>query len=171
VGRLADRRFAGSSGGALAAVSAALAEEPTAHPRRAEHPLGLRNVAGRRPATAESHGTREPRSLSTDEFHKLVDALSDDVCLRTMLLLSVSFGLRISEVLGLKWKDIDFFKKPLVADLRVRKWFGFWGGRRESNLTPYVKQRTSQRTESNVGPCKYMRTQKTDLHGFASTEF
>jgi integrase len=108
-------------------------------------------VAGRRPATAESHGTREhqgskresaQRSLSTDEFHKLVDALGDDVCLRTMLLLSVSFGLRISEVLGLKWEDIDFFTKTLVADLRVRKWFGFWDGRRESNLPQNVNQRT-----------------------------
>src|ERR1051326_1214031 len=30
-----------------------------------------------------------------------------------MLLLSLSFGLRISETLSLKWKDIDFFKKTL----------------------------------------------------------
>jgi len=64
---------------------------------------------------------RKPRSLTSEEFHALIDALGDDVCSRNMLLLAVSFGLRISEVLGLKWKDVDFFKKTLHIERGVVK--------------------------------------------------
>src|SRR2546426_12545475 len=42
-----------------------------------------------------------------------------NVCLRTMLLLAVSFGLRISEVLGLKWKDVDWLGKTLTIERSV----------------------------------------------------
>src|SRR5438477_1270671 len=44
-----------------------------------------------------------------------------DVCWRTILLLAVSFGLRISEVLGLKWKDVDWFGKTLRIERGVVK--------------------------------------------------
>ena len=64
---------------------------------------------------------RKPRSLTAQQFHALLDALDDDVCLRTMLLLAVSFGLRISEVLGLKWKDVDWLGKTLRIERAVVK--------------------------------------------------
>jgi hypothetical protein len=57
----------------------------------------------------------------------------------------------------------------------ARKWHGttpkplnHWGGRRESNLPLNVKQRTSQRTESNPSPRKCMKDEKMDLCGFVN---
>ena len=64
---------------------------------------------------------RKPRSLIAEEFHALMEALAGDVCSRTMLLLAVSFGLRISEVLGLKWKDIDWLAKTIRIERAVVK--------------------------------------------------
>ena len=49
----------------------------------------------------------------------------------------------------------------------TRKSFKNLGGKRESNLPVNVKRRTSQRTEGNRTPCKYMKTDETDLYGFA----
>lgn len=49
--------------------------------------------------------TRQPRSLTVDEFHNFVQHLAEPF--RTMALLSVCFGLRISECLALKWSDVD----------------------------------------------------------------
>jgi len=57
--------------------------------------------------------TRKPRSLTVDEFHSLLGRFKASVCFRTMLLLLVSFGLRVSELLGLKWKDIDWLNRTL----------------------------------------------------------
>jgi integrase len=37
------------------------------------------------------------------------------------LLLAVSFGLRISEVLGLKWKDVDWLEKTICIERGVVK--------------------------------------------------
>ncbi len=71
------------------------------------NPISLVTVRG---ATKR---TRKPCSLTVQEFHKLLDRFKDDVCFRTMLLLSVSFGLRISELLALKWRDIDWLNKTL----------------------------------------------------------
>ena len=64
---------------------------------------------------------RKPRSLTAEEFHALMEALGEDVRSRTMLLLAVSFGLRISEVLGLKWKDIDWLAKTIRIERGVVK--------------------------------------------------
>ena len=64
---------------------------------------------------------RKPRSLTAEEFHALMEALGEDVRSRTMLLLAVSFGLRISEVLGLKWKDIDWLAKTIRIERAVVK--------------------------------------------------
>lgn len=38
-----------------------------------------------------------------------------------MLLMCISFGLRISEALGLKWKDIDWLGKTLSIERGVVK--------------------------------------------------
>lgn len=50
---------------------------------------------------------RKPRSLTEDEFRKFVAHLDEP--LRTLALLALSFGLRISECLALKWSDVDWF--------------------------------------------------------------
>ena len=87
-----------------------------------------------------SKRTHEPRSLTAEQFQKLLTALSaDDDCLslRTMLLLAVSFGLRISEVLGLKWRDVDWLKKTIRIERGVVK-----------QVVDDVKTRESARTMS-----------------------
>ena len=55
--------------------------------------------------------TRQPRSLTVDEFQKFIQQLEEPF--RTMALLGVCFGLRISECLGLKWSDVDWLNGKL----------------------------------------------------------
>lgn len=59
-----------------------------------------------------SKRTRHPRSLSVEEFQKLIAQL-DREPFRTIALVSVCFGLRISECLALKWADVDWFNSRL----------------------------------------------------------
>jgi integrase len=53
-----------------------------------------------------SKRTRKPRSLSVEEFQHFAEYLKEPF--RTLALLQVCFGLRISEALGLKWCDIGW---------------------------------------------------------------
>jgi integrase len=69
------------------------------------NPMQLVRIPG------SSKRTREPRSLTIEEFQLFVSKLHDPF--RTMALVSVSFGLRISECLGLKWEDIDWLNGKL----------------------------------------------------------
>lgn len=62
---------------------------------------------------------RKARSLCVEQFHALLEATGADVCWRTMLLVAVSFGLRISELLGLKWKDVDWLNKTVRIERGV----------------------------------------------------
>lgn len=62
---------------------------------------------------------KQPRSLTVEQFQALLQQFNDNCCLRTMVLVAVSFGLRISEVLGLKWKDIDWLGKTLAIQRGV----------------------------------------------------
>jgi integrase len=68
-----------------------------------------------------SKRVRQPRSLTVEQFQSLLEALGNDVCSRTMLLLAVSFGLRISEVLGLRWNDVDWLGKTIRIERGVVK--------------------------------------------------
>jgi integrase len=54
---------------------------------------------------------RRPRSLTADEFQRFVRHLEEPF--RTTALLSVCFGLRISEALALKWSDVDWLNGTL----------------------------------------------------------
>ena len=56
---------------------------------------------------------RKPRSLTVEEFHKFVHNLHEPF--RTIALVCVCFGLRISECLALKWEDVNW----LAAKLHV----------------------------------------------------
>jgi integrase len=58
--------------------------------------------AGSRDEEATIH---EPRLLSSEEFHNFLTALPEDI--RLMAELASSTGLRMGEVLGLRWKDVD----------------------------------------------------------------
>jgi integrase len=65
--------------------------------------------------------TRHPRSLTVEHFQLLLAQFKSDLCFRTMLLLAVNFGLRVSEVLGLKWKDVDWLGKAISIQRGVVK--------------------------------------------------
>jgi integrase len=60
-------------------------------------------------------------SLTVEPFHARMEQLKGHTCFRTMLLLAISIGLRISEVLGLKWKDVDWLGKTVHIQRAVVK--------------------------------------------------
>lgn len=60
---------------------------------------------------------KKPRSLTVGEFQAFVAHLQEPF--RLMALLCVSFGLRISECLALKWSDIDWLNQTLSIERRI----------------------------------------------------
>ncbi|MFL6303188.1 MAG: tyrosine-type recombinase/integrase [Candidatus Sulfotelmatobacter sp.] len=60
---------------------------------------------------------RKPRSLTVAEFQKFITHLGEPF--RTIALLSVCFGLRISEALALKWGDVDWLNQTLSIERRI----------------------------------------------------
>ena len=53
-----------------------------------------------------SKRTKIPRVLTAEEFKKLLDELPEPY--RTMVLVAGCLGLRVSEILGLRWGDVDW---------------------------------------------------------------
>jgi integrase len=64
--------------------------------------------------TGATKRTRQPRSLTVDEFQKFVRHLEEPFC--TLALVCVCFGLRISEALALKWSDVDWLNGLLNVE-------------------------------------------------------
>lgn len=58
--------------------------------------------------------TRKPRSLTVEEFQSLMQHLREPF--RTIALVCVCFGLRISECLALKWSDVDWLNGQLSIE-------------------------------------------------------
>ncbi len=54
---------------------------------------------------------KQPRNLTVEEFQKFAGCLEEPF--RTLALLCVCFGLRISECLALKWSDVDWLNGKL----------------------------------------------------------
>jgi integrase len=54
---------------------------------------------------------RRPRSLTVEQFRKLCEHLKEPF--RTIALVCVCFGLRISECLALRWSDVDWLNSTL----------------------------------------------------------
>ena len=54
---------------------------------------------------------KEPRSLTVEEFRAFLGQLEESI--RTVALVCVSFGLRISEALAMKWFDVDWLNGRL----------------------------------------------------------
>ncbi len=61
--------------------------------------------------------TRQPRSLSSDEFQAIAEELREPF--RTISLLSICLGLRISEALGLRWSDVDWLGSSIMIQRGV----------------------------------------------------
>jgi integrase len=78
---------------------------------RERNPMELVTIKG---ATKR---TRKPRSLTVEEFHKFVQHLAEP--LRTIALVCVCFGLRISECLALKWSDVDWVNGKLRVERAI----------------------------------------------------
>jgi integrase len=57
---------------------------------------------------------QRPRSLTTEDFKKFVTHLDEPF--RTIALVSVCLGLRISECLALRWGDVDWFILKLTVE-------------------------------------------------------
>lgn len=72
------------------------------------NPMSLVSVKG------ASKRMSKPRSLTVGEFQKFVTQLREPF--RTMALLCVCFGLRISECLALRWSDVDWFNGKLTVE-------------------------------------------------------
>ncbi|OFV95687.1 MAG: hypothetical protein A3H28_15515 [Acidobacteria bacterium RIFCSPLOWO2_02_FULL_61_28] len=58
-----------------------------------------------------SRRQRIPKRLSVEEFQRLLGCLSEPC--RTMAILAACLGLRIGEVMGLKWEDVDLLNGSL----------------------------------------------------------
>ena len=69
------------------------------------NPMELVTIPG------SSKRRHKARSLTVEEFQKLLAQLEEPF--RTIALVSVSFGLRISECLALKWQDVDWLNARL----------------------------------------------------------
>jgi len=63
--------------------------------------------------------TRKPRSLTAEQFRHLLVAFGDAVRFRTFAFVAVSLGLRVSEVLGLKWQDVNWLEKTITIERGV----------------------------------------------------
>jgi integrase len=61
-----------------------------------------------------SKRTSKPRSLSVEEFQQFITHLREPF--RTISLVCVCFGLRISEALALKWGDVDWLNSKLSVE-------------------------------------------------------
>lgn len=61
---------------------------------------------------------REKRLITSEQFRAIMAGVSEDT--RFMILIAALGGLRISEVLGLQWRDVDFEKGELAVN---RSWY------------------------------------------------
>jgi integrase len=71
----------------------------------ARNPMELVTIKG------ASKRTRQPRSLTVEEFQRLARQLEEPF--HTIALVCMCFGLRISEALALKWSDVDWLNAKL----------------------------------------------------------
>src|SRR5208282_4656644 len=71
----------------------------------ARNPMELVTIKG------ASKRTRQPRSLTVEEFQRLAKQLEEPF--HTIALVCMCFGLRISEALALRWSDVDWLNAKL----------------------------------------------------------
>ncbi len=75
------------------------------------NPMELVNITG---ATKRTH---QPRSLTAEDFQKFVAHLDEPF--RTIAVLCVCLGLRISECLALRWADVDWLNSRLTVERAI----------------------------------------------------
>ena len=67
------------------------------------------------------HETERDRTLSRDEFERLIAAAEQVPYLRDFLLIALNTGMRKSEVLNLKWTQVDFDNRTISLSGNQRK--------------------------------------------------
>jgi integrase len=72
------------------------------------NPISLVTVKG------SSKRRKQPRSLTVEEFRRLSKHLKEPF--NTMVLLQLCLGLRVSELLALRWKDVDWMGSKLNVE-------------------------------------------------------
>jgi integrase len=72
------------------------------------NPISLVTVRG------SSKRKKQPRSLTVEEFHTLSKHLREPF--NTMVLVQLCLGLRVSELLALRWKDVDWIGSKLNVE-------------------------------------------------------
>lgn len=72
------------------------------------NPISLVTVRG------SSKRRKRPRSLTVEEFHTLSKHLGDPF--RTMALVQLCLGLRVSELLALRWRDVDWMGSKINVE-------------------------------------------------------
>lgn len=72
------------------------------------NPISLVTVRG------SSKRRKQPRSLTVEEFHKLSKHLREPF--KTMATLQLCLGLRVSELLALRWQDVDWIGSKLNVE-------------------------------------------------------
>ena len=72
------------------------------------NPMDLVEVKG------SSKRSKRPRILQVKDAWRILDALAQPC--RTIVLIALCFGLRISEILGLRWTDFDFKSSAVLIE-------------------------------------------------------
>jgi integrase len=127
VGSLQNFRLAAPTCG-IVATNTALAPKSMAHVRALIHALWdyamwrgdvptQRNPMELVTIRGVTKRKRQPRSLTVEEFRKFLQELEEPI--RTIALVCVCFGLRISECLALKWNDIDWLNGKLRIERAI----------------------------------------------------
>jgi integrase len=55
---------------------------------------------------------KEPQTITHAQFHEILDKLPGEPY-RTMVIIALCLGMRVSEIMGLQWHDVDFFTRRL----------------------------------------------------------
>jgi integrase len=85
------------------------------------------------------------RLLTPDEEKKLLDALGTDTY-STAILLDLSAGLRLGELLGLRWEDVDLDAGALKVQQSIARLKSDKGPTKTSLVFQPLKTKKSQRT-------------------------
>ncbi|MEX2253836.1 MAG: tyrosine-type recombinase/integrase [Acidimicrobiia bacterium] len=102
--------------------------------------LVVQNAAARVPRSARPRPPRkEMRVWSADELRKFLDATADDR-LHALFVLAATSGLRRSEILGLRWDDVDLDTGTLaVRRARVAAGYDVFEGETKSGCSRLVR--------------------------------
>lgn len=93
---------------------------------------------------------RQPRSLTVEEFQKFAAQLEEPF--RTLALVGVCFGLRISECPALKWSDVDWLNSKLrvergIVRMRVGDVKTVYSGKRSAGRRSPVQRNLPMRED------------------------